>query len=103
MWVVFACSGPGASEAMARASFVGLACLLVTVLLTAAAIRAWLPLTGSLRKVAALVGLLLIPAHPTLWLGVSSGDCGQMLLVLAPVVTLVHGLAAAFLIAKGKR
>lgn len=98
--LLFACSGPGAEAAIANSSLIGLASLVVTVLLTAAAIRAWLPLQTSLQRVAAVVGLLLIVAHPTTWLGVLSGDCGYALRYVGPGFTVLHGLAAAFLIAK---
>lgn len=101
--VLLACSGVGAEAAIERSTLIGLISLLLTVMLTAAAIRAWLPLNTALQRVAAGVGLVTILAHPSVWLGVSGGDCGYALRYVGPGFTVLHGLAAVFLIARRRR
>ncbi len=85
-----ACSGEGASEAMARNSLVGLACLLISFAATLTAIWRTRKLGGALAKTLSVIAVLLLMAHPTIWLGVSSGDCGQGLLVTGPIVATLH-------------
>jgi hypothetical protein len=75
---------------MARASFVGVACYLVSLVATVVATVRARRLKTRLAKVAAAFAVLLLLAHPTIWLGVTSGDCGQGLLVVGPVTTLMH-------------
>lgn len=48
--------------------------------------------------IAAVVPLLL---HPTIWLGVRSGDCGNTLLLAAPITAVLRlGLLGFFLTRK---
>lgn len=96
-FLIFACSGPGAADAMARASFVGLACLLISFAATIVAIVRARRVGGRLARGGAVVAVLLLLIHPTVWLGVSSGDCGGGLLVAGPVFVVLHCGIAGFL------
>ena len=72
--VVWACSGPGAIQAMNRARWAGWGLwLLAAILVGVANVRArrrGVPM----RAVAA--GWILVMAHPGLWIPVTAGDCG---------------------------
>lgn len=92
-----ACSGPGAQGAMDRASLVGVACYLVSLVASVVAIIRARRLKTKLARVGAAFAVLLLLAHPTIWLGVTSGDCGNALLFLGPTTALVHAAVAAFL------
>ena len=95
-----ACSGPGAQAAMDRASLVGAGCYLVSLVATLIAIIRARRLKTNLAKVGAAFAVLLLLAHPTIWLGVTSGDCGNSLLFVGPATALVHSAVAAFLLLK---
>ena len=95
-----ACSGPGAQAAMDRASLVGVSCYVVSLVATVIAIIRARRLKTKLAKGGAAFAVLLLLAHPTIWLGVTSGDCGNSLLFLGPATALVHAAVAAFLLLK---
>jgi hypothetical protein len=96
--VTWACSGPGASGAIARASRVGLVCLLISFSATIASMVRGRALKRKVLPIAAVVLLLI---HPTMWLGVSSGDCGAALMYAGPVMAALH-LGVLGLLAVGK-
>ena len=92
--LILACSGPGAPDAMARASLVGVGCLLISF---AATVFAIVRARRLAVRAPALAAVLLLLFHPTVWLGVTSGDCGRMLLMVGPAVAVVHAGIAGFL------
>ena len=80
--VLLGCSGPGASEAIAHAWFVGFALLgasAVGVTVTAFVRRA---LGSGLASPGTLLGGLLLLAHPGFWCLPIGGDCGRTRLTL---------------------
>ncbi len=100
----FACSGEVAPEAMRTASLIGPACLLISVAATAFSVVRSRRLLSLIAKregtvlrfhtTAAGAAILLLIFHPTFWLGVTSGDRGNALRVVGPVVAALHlGLA----------
>ena len=99
--LAFACSGEGASAAMARASLVGLTCFVLSVTATIFSVTRARKLAMKMPKIAAAIAVLLVALHPTIWLGVTSGDCGQALLVAGPVFAVLHGgIAGSLMLAK---
>ena len=72
--VVWACSGPGATQAMDRAWWAGWGLWLLAVLLVGTANVQARRMGVPMRAVAA--GWILVVAHPGLWIPVTSGDCG---------------------------
>ena len=90
MLFVLACSGPGASDAMASASLIGLACLAVSFAATITSVVRARKVQLRLVKTAAVVAVILLLVHPTVWLGVSSGDCGNALRMVGPVFAALH-------------
>jgi hypothetical protein len=95
-----ACSGPEAQAAMDRASLVGAGCYLLSLVATVVAIIRARRFKTKLAKFGAAFAVLLLFAHPTIWLGVTSGDCGNTLLFVGPATALVHAAIAAFLLLK---
>ena len=53
-----------------------------------------------LAKAAAIVAVVLLALHPTVWLGVSSGDCGYTLRYAAPIVAAIHIGVLGFLLTR---
>jgi hypothetical protein len=97
--LVLACSGPGAGDAMATSGLIGLACLLVSFAATIFSVIRVRKL--QLAKAAAVIAVVLLALHPTVWLGVSSGDCGYTLRMAGPIVAAIHlGLFGFFLTRK---
>jgi hypothetical protein len=83
---------------MAQASLVGLACLALSFTGTIVAIVRARRLH---RRVPAVIAVVLLLFHPTVWLGVTSGDCGGTLLVVGPVFAVLHGgIAGLLMLAK---
>ena len=85
---------------MATASVVGLACLVVSFGATIMSMVRARKLQTKVARSAAVVAVLLLLIHPTVWLGVSSGDCGQVLLIAGPVMASIHLMIAGFLMLK---
>lgn len=73
--VAWACSGPGAAEAMARARYGGWGLAAVTALGVAGATL--LTRRRALGRGPVAAGWVLLAVHPGLWLGVQGGDCGR--------------------------
>jgi hypothetical protein len=71
----WACSGPGAAEAMQRARYGGWGLALLTGIAVLGATVLVRRRGLGLGSVAA--GWVLVAVHPGLWLGVDGGDCGQ--------------------------
>lgn len=97
-----ACSGEGAAEAMAQNSLLGLACLLMSFAATIVAVVLARKRGGALAKGLAVFAVLLLMAHPTIWLGVTSGDCGQSLRVTGPVVVALQCAIVGLLMLRRK-
>ncbi|MEW5739082.1 MAG: hypothetical protein AB1938_09150 [Myxococcota bacterium] len=90
--LAWACSGPGAAEAIGTATLIGLLGLVLSVVLA---------IVGGVRRrrrgvrwVRALLGGLTVLLHPFVWLSARSGDCGQTL-TAASVAVLVISLCWA--------
>lgn len=73
--VAWACSGPGAAEAIARAEMGGYALAAFTLLSVLGATL--LGRRRGLGRGPVAAGWVLVAVHPGLWLGARSGDCGQ--------------------------
>jgi len=96
---MLACSGLGAADAMATASLVGLVCLIVSFAATIGSVVQQRRIRQARYVAIAAVVLLLL--HPTIWLGVRSGDCGNTLLLAGPMTAVLHlGLLGFFLTRK---
>ncbi|MDI1479339.1 hypothetical protein [Polyangium sp. y55x31] len=88
--VAFACSGPGAMEAILRAERFGWILWFVTALVAVGSTFVPRVRAAGVRKQWPL--LLLLVLHPGWWMSARSGDCGRTLLassVLAAALTLV--------------
>ena len=86
--LVLACSGPGAGDAMAVSGLIGLAALLVSFGATIFSVIRVRKL--QVAKAAAVIAVVLLALHPTVWLGVRSGDCGYTLRMAGPIVAALH-------------
>lgn len=71
----WACSGPGAEEAIARAEWGGTALAVFTVLLMAGA--TYLARQRGAMGRALAGGYVLLLAHPGWWMSARGGDCGE--------------------------
>ncbi len=88
---LFACSGPGAAEAIATSELIGL----MAFVLALVCVGAVLFLTRARRRWFATLAMLV---HPGWWMSARSGDCGYLLRYAAPLATLVFAAAAAWAI-----
>jgi hypothetical protein len=86
----WACSGPGAADAIARATLVAVAAIAtslgVTIALGVLARRRG----GKRRTQLFAVGLLALLIHPGVWMSATSGDCGAAVMLVAPIYALLH-------------
>lgn len=86
-----ACSGPGASDAIALSSLIGLLCALGSIAATVTLfVRARGAKASGLLNAARIVAVAFVALHPLWTLGTLSGDCGYMVRYSAPVVLLMH-------------
>lgn len=97
----FACSGAGASRAMAIADVVGVASWAGTLLLAIVVLR-WSRLRsqGTPAKWLLAVAVFL---HPGLWLSSAIGDCGRMRMMLSVATTITAILLAGWLVHRAKQ
>jgi hypothetical protein len=86
----WACSGPGAADAIARASWVALAAIATSLGLTIALGVVTRRRGGKRRSQIFAVGLLALLIHPGVWMSATSGDCGAAVMLVAPVFALLH-------------
>ena len=82
--IAWACSGEGASEAIALSSligwFFGALSIAATVFIVRRKPRLWIR----------VLAVVLAVAHPGWWMSVLAGDCGYSLRLIAPVYSLLH-------------
>ncbi|MDI1449046.1 hypothetical protein [Polyangium sp. 6x1] len=90
----FACSGPGAEEAILRAERLGLILWGVTLVVAVGSFFVPRLRAAGIRKQWPL--LLLVVLHPGLWMSARSGDCGRTLvegsILVAALAPLLAGL-----------
>lgn len=91
--VAFACSGPGAGEAIVRNEGLGWALWAATLLIAGAFVATPRLRARGWRSSWPLVLLVLL--HPGWWMSARSGDCGQTLREGSLLVTAVTLLAGA--------
>jgi hypothetical protein len=96
--LVLACSGPGAGDAMATSGLIGLAALIISFGATIFSVLRVRKL--QVAKAAAVIAVVMLALHPTVWLGVSSGDCGYTLRLAGPIVAALHLAVLGFLLTK---
>jgi hypothetical protein len=89
--IALACSGQGAGEEMYSNKSMGRMSFFICTGLSAITAYA-----GSaynvMRRPGHLLLLLLLAAHPNIWIGVQSGDCGRTLFVLSWVAIAVFAI-----------
>jgi hypothetical protein len=90
-FLVLACSGPGAAEAIATSSLIGLGCAAGSIAATVAFLLRSRKMTPSgLLNAGRIVAVVFAALHPVWTFGTVSGDCGYTVRVVAPVVLLLH-------------
>jgi hypothetical protein len=75
--IVFACSGPGASEAIAKAWLVGWALSLASTVGVVVAAFVRRRFGSGLTSPGTLLGVLVLGLHPGFWCLPVGGDCGR--------------------------
>lgn len=86
-----ACSGPGASDAIALSSLIGLACALGSIAATVMLfVRSRGAKPSGLLDAARITAVVFAALHPLWTFGTVSGDCGYTVRYAAPVVLLLH-------------
>jgi hypothetical protein len=95
--LALACSGEGAGDVIRTSSLIGLAALLFSF---AATIGSVVRARRLKAKAPAIIAVVLLLIHPTVWLGVSSGDCGYTLRLAGPMVAALHAGVLGFLLIK---
>ena len=91
----FACSGPGAMEAILRAERVGWILWVVTLLVAGGAAFAPRLRSAGWRTQGPL--FLVVALHPGWWMSARSGDCGRTLMAGSILVAALAPLVAGFL------
>jgi len=82
--IAWACSGEGASEAIAVSSLIGWLFGALSIAATVLTVR------RKPKRWIRVLAVVLAVAHPGWWMSVLAGDCGYSLRLIAPVYSLLH-------------
>ena len=90
-FLIIACSGPGAADAIATSSLIGLGCAIGSI---AATVMLFVRTRGApasgLLNAGRILAVVFLALHPLWTIGTVAGDCGYMVRYSAPIVLLLH-------------